>query len=83
MGRRGHDLFVLGAGDDIIFDFNAGDPEDALVYGGVYASAADALGSATETAGNTVFTYTGGTTTLIGVLISELSETDDFVLAVA
>jgi hypothetical protein len=45
-----------------------------------FADAADALANATQSGGNTVFTYAGGTTTLIDVLLADLSRADDFVL---
>ena len=82
-GGAGDDRFVLSRGDDVIHDFAAGGPEDALVIGGVFDDAADALANATESNGNTVFAYAGGTTTLFGVTLGDLSATDDFVLTFA
>ena len=79
-GGAGDDRFVLSRGDDVIHDFAAGGPEDALVIGGRFGDAADALANATESNGNTVFAYAGGTTTLIGVLRSDLSAGDDFLV---
>ena len=79
-GGAGDDRFVLSRGDDVVHDFAAGGPDDALVIGGVFADAADALANATESNGNTIFAYAGGTTTLIGVLRTDLSAALDFLV---
>ncbi len=79
-GGADADVFVFHAsfGRDTITDFAAGTGEVIEFHDGVFASAADVLTHATETAGNTVITFdTENSITLQHVALASLSQ-DDF-----